>query len=121
MARLRRKSSVLDAARQRLAGLRSIDPAPNFGSGLTVAGYQTAITSFSSDLDAYNEKLAALDDQKNSLEAAEANLRDMNRRFLAAAEAEFGPDSSEFEQVGGTRRSEIKRSKKKGSSGTPTS
>ena len=33
----------------------------------------------------------------------------MNKRVLSAVEAHFGPDSSEYEAVGGTRLSERKR------------
>ena len=109
MARTRRGSSVLDTARQRLAGLKSITPAPNLGPALSLAGYETEITAFSTSLDTYNEKLAALDEMQNALESAETSLRDKNKRILSAVEAQFGPDSSEYEQAGGTRQSERKR------------
>ena len=33
----------------------------------------------------------------------------MNQRILAAVKAQFGPDSSEFELVGGVRRSDRKK------------
>lgn len=120
MARSKRKSSVLEAARQRLAGLKSItSPAPNFGPSLTLSQYETAINDFGVDLDGYNEKLAALDDQQNVLEADELKLRELNRRMLAAAEGQYGPDSSQFEQAGGKRTSERKRPSRGSSKGTP--
>lgn len=109
MARARRSSSVLDTARQRLAGLKAINPAPNLGPALSLTGYETETTTFSTSLDTYNEKLAALDELQNSLEAAENSLRDKNKRILSAVEAQYGPDSSEYEQTGGTRQSERKR------------
>lgn len=109
MARTRRGSSVLDSARQRLAGLKSITPAPDLGPALTLTGYEQEITAFSTSLDGYNEKLAALDELQNSLEAAETSLRDKNKRILSAVEAAYGSDSSEYEQVGGTRQSDRKR------------
>ena len=62
MARARRGSSVLDVARQRLAGLKAITPAPDLGPALTLTGYEQELTAFSTSLDNYNEKLAALDE-----------------------------------------------------------
>ena len=37
MARKRRTSAVLETTRQRLAGLKQIDPAPDFGGNLNAA------------------------------------------------------------------------------------
>lgn len=109
MARQKRTSSVLEIARQRLAGLNSITPPPDFGSSLTLAAYTTQIDAFSAKLDTYNQMLAALDDMQNQVMAAESSLRDTNKRMLAAAEAHYGADSSQYEQAGGTRESERKR------------
>ena len=125
MARSKRTSTILETARQRLAGLKSItiNP-PNFGPNLTVAGYEADITAVSNKLDQYNEMLSTLDAMQNEFLAMEAALRDKNTRMLSAAEAHYGADSNEYEQVGGTRRSERKRTGPKGprggsSSGTP--
>lgn len=109
MARPRRSSSVLVTARHRLAGLKSINPVPNLGPALSVASFETEITAFTALVDNYNQRLAALDELKNNLEAAENSLRDKNKRILSAVEAQFGPDSSEYEQTGGTRLSERRR------------
>jgi len=109
MARLRRNSSVLEIARLRLAGLKAILPAPDMGKALTIAGYQADIDSYSERQDSYNSKLATLDDETNQLDSLEQQLEDLNQRVLAAIKAQYGPDSSEFEQVGGTRRSDRKR------------
>ena len=43
MARTRRSSAALAAARQRLAGLNKITPAPNLGPNITVLAYQGVI------------------------------------------------------------------------------
>lgn len=118
MARLRRTSQILEAARQRLAGLKSINPAPDFGTALSVAAYETAITGFSGKLENYNQQVAALDDLQNSLEVDENTLREMNKRMLSAVEAAYGPDSSEYEAAGGTRASERKRPTPKAPSGS---
>jgi hypothetical protein len=110
MARLKKTSTILETARQRLAGFRSITPVPDFGPGLTLANYETSINSFGTRLDNYNERLSSLDQLLNELEDAESELREHNRRMLSAAEAHYGPDSSEYEQVGGTRTSDRRRS-----------
>ena len=117
MARARRTSSILETARQRLNGLNSINPTPNLGPNVTPASFDTAVTAFTARLNAYNEHVAALDDEQNQLEDSERNLRDLNRRILSAVEAQYGPDSSEYEQVGGTRQSERKQATRKPAGG----
>jgi hypothetical protein len=119
MARRRRTSQVLDAARQRLAGLKTINPEPNFGTALTLAAYATKISGFDTKLDTYNQHVAALDDEQNAIDAVEEELRDWNRRILSAAEATYGPDSSEYEVAGGKRTSERKKSPRASSSTPP--
>jgi hypothetical protein len=113
MARQRRTSQALETAHQRLAGLNSITPPPDFGSSLTLAAYTAQINAFNTRLDAYNQMIAALDDLQNQVDADEASLRETNKRMLAAAEAHYGPDSSQYEQAGGTRQSERKRPARK--------
>ena len=119
MARKRRKSPVLETARQRLAGLKSINPEPDFGDALTVAAYTAKITGLETKLDTYNQHLAALDDEQNMIDAEEEELRDWNKRILSATEARYGGDSSEYEAAGGTRTSERKKKSPKGSGSTP--
>ena len=113
MARARRKSTILEVARQRLNGLKSIKPTPNLGPNFTPEIYDAKATAFTNRLDGYNRMLAALDDEQNGIDADESELREMNRRALSAVEAQYGPDSSEYELVGGTRQSERKRGPKK--------
>jgi hypothetical protein len=119
MARRRRTSQVLETARQRLAGLKSINQEPNFGATLTLAAYATKISAFDTKLDTYNQHVAALDDEQNVIDADEEELRDWNRRILSATEASYGPDSSEYELAGGKRTSERKKSTPKGPGPTP--
>ena len=113
MARLRRSSTILETARQRLAGLKSITPKPDFGPVLDIDQYEQDINALGASLDKYNQTVSLLDQLQNSLEADEAKLKDKNRRMLAATGAQYGPDSSQYEQVGGTRTSERKRSTQK--------
>jgi hypothetical protein len=113
MARAKRSSSVLETARERLAGIKAITSAANFGPSLQVADYEQEINDFSAKIDRYNGMLSTLDDLQNEIETDEGNLRVKSTRLLSATEAQYGPDSSEYEQVGGTRQSERKRSSKK--------
>ena len=115
MARLKRKSLILELFRQRLAGLKAIKSKPDFGPAVTIEAYEAQGKAVIDLLDDYNQSLVALDDKQNLLEAAEKELRTWNMRILAATGAHFGPDSSEYEAVGGTRQSERKRrTRKKG-------
>jgi hypothetical protein len=111
----------LQAARERLAGLRKFRTAPDFGQALTVEGYETEINGYATDENTYNQDLAALDDKQNRLDARENGLKDLNLRMLAAVKAQYGTDSSEVELVGGVRRSDRKKPKRKGSGGSGTS
>lgn len=108
----KRVSEVLDEAKKRLAGLKSIDPFLDLGNGLTVQSYQAAIAQFDALLDQHNQQVAKFNDSKNATDAEENLLLELNRRILAAAGSKFGFDSSEYEMTGGTRTSDIKRSKK---------
>ena len=113
MARPKRNSATLEAARQRLAGLKSITPAPDFGPALSLDGYEQEINAYSAKLDQYNEALSALDGLQNDLDAAEDGLNDKNKRMLSAVGAHYGTDSDEYEKAGGTRTSERKRPTRK--------
>ncbi len=113
MARTKRGSAVLETARQRLSGLKSITPKPNFGPALDVDQYEEEINDLSTSLDEYNETLALLDRQQIELEEKEARVKEKNKRMLAATGALYGDNSSEYEGVGGTRPDDYKRTTKK--------
>jgi hypothetical protein len=121
MARLKRKSPVLETAKVRLAGLNAISPEPDFGPALTKAAYQTRATGLETRLAAYNQKLSSLDEDQNVIDTEEEELNQWNKRILSAGEATYGSDSSEYEMLGGTRTSERKRPTRKSTKGTPTS
>lgn len=113
MARIKRNSAVLETARQRLAGLKSITPKPNFGPALDIDQYEQELEAFAASLDKYNDTLSLLDRLQNELEGPEAALNEKNRRMLAATEAHYGPNSNEYETAGGTRTSDRKRPTRK--------
>lgn len=114
MARQKRISpSVLQIARKRLVGLSAITPPLDFGANLSLTAYGAEINNFSAKLDNYNKLVATLDDSQNEIDALEEALNETNRRMLAAAEAHYGPDSSQYEQAGGKRLSERRRPSRK--------
>lgn len=109
MSRRKRTSSILETAQQRLAGLKSLKPAPNFGSEPSVTGFEVDIAALSAKLAGYNQLLSTVDQELNELEDLETSLGDQSSRLLAATKAKYGPNSSEYEQVGGTRVVDRKR------------
>ena len=120
MARLKRTSAVIETARHRFAGLKSIDPEFDFGPGFTRAEIEAEIKDTQDTLDEYNGILSQADEVLNRYESKEGVLQTKNARVLAMVAARFGTDSSEYEQCGGTRTSERKKPKRnpKGSGGT---
>lgn len=109
MGRMKRKSTIIEKASKRLAGLKAIDPTMDFGGGLTVAGFEAQLNSTRAMLDDYNQKMTVLDDLLNSLVKNEKELTAQYTRTLSAVAARFGKDSSQYEQIGGTRSSERKK------------
>ena len=109
MARQRRNSTILETARQKLAGLKQISPQPALPADLTVEAFEAEINGYSDDQDQYNGALAALDEQSNELDKREQRLADLNQRITSAVKGVYGPDSNEFEEVGGVRRSDRKK------------
>ena len=110
MARRKRTSSqTLEKARHVLAGLKQITPKPEFGPELTEVLFEAEVNGFTHDLEAFNSALADVDDQQNHLDDREQRLSDFTLRIQAAVKALHGPDSSEYEVIGGVRRSDRKR------------
>jgi hypothetical protein len=99
----------LEKARHILAGLKQITPKREFGPELTEAQFEGEINGFTHDLEAFNSGLAEVDDQQNRLNDRERRLGDFSQRIQAAVKALYGPDSSQFEVIGGLRRSDRKR------------
>jgi uncharacterized protein YciW len=112
MAYKRKTSKVIADAHQRAANLKSISPTLDLGNGLTLANYTDKITSAQAALDAYNIQLAQADGLGNDFKAEEKEMRTLSTRMLAAVGVKYGKDSNEYEMAGGTRTSEIERSKK---------
>ena len=109
----REKSSAVDAAQTRLAAMNEIDKAQgspvNYGTDkepCTVVTLEAQIQAANDNIDKYNGLLAQADDVGNVIARQEKDLNDTSARVLLGAQAKFGRDGSEVEQLGGTRLSE---------------
>jgi hypothetical protein len=112
MSRPKRKSPVLDKAQRRSNALATIDPKLTLGEDLTLAGYNSKIDALDAKLKEYNDLLAQVDSTSTSLDLMENDMADMSDRMLKGVASQYGRDSEEYGQAGGTRKSEIKRSRK---------
>lgn len=112
MAYRKRNSKDLEKAGQRLAGMKSIDPALDLGNGLSVATYLSVIEETDVALEGYNTQLSQADGLQNEFFAKEKNLRDMSERMLVGVAARYGKDSDEYEKAGGTKKSLRRRSRR---------
>jgi hypothetical protein len=110
MARRKRTSPAADKAVTRAAALSSISPTLDLGNGLTLAAYNATIAKINApntgQLAVYNASLSSLDAQLNNLQAAETSLNTLSESMLAAVGVKYGKDSNEYEEAGGTRKSE---------------
>ena len=113
MSRLKRASKELKKAQDRANNLKSIDPKLDLGSGMTLAAYQAEIASLQANLEAYNNQLSALDAQANDLLAQEKAMAALSERMLDGVSLKYGKDSNAYEQAGGVRKSERKKSVRK--------
>lgn len=108
MARMKKTSKVAMEAKERFSGVKSIK---NFdlGAELTIAGYQKWIDDTENSLEKYNTSLSVADENQYEYEANEKGLKDYHERILLGIAAKYGKDSIEYEQAGGTRKSERKK------------
>ncbi|MDT5270513.1 MAG: hypothetical protein QOH49_2699 [Acidobacteriota bacterium] len=95
---------------------------PTFTLGeVTLAGFQAKIAEIRQkreQLETLRMQVTAL---SNELEEGTNELASIRTRALSGFRAVFGPNSTQYEQAGGTRQSEIRRSSRKGSGGSGSS
>lgn len=94
---------------------------PTFSLGeVTLASFQAKIAETKQkreQLEALRMQVTAL---TNELDTLTGELASIRTRALSGFRAVFGPDSTQYEQAGGTRQSEIRRSPRKGGTGSGT-
>ncbi|MBI5219005.1 MAG: hypothetical protein HY958_08755 [Bacteroidia bacterium] len=106
-------SKTLETAAVRLSGMKSIGQNLDLGNGVSVTAYSSLIAGTDSALDTYNQALSVVDEKQNIFRQKEKELRNLNERVLDAVAAAYGKDSSEYEKMGGVRKSERKKPVKK--------
>lgn len=88
---------------------------PTFSLGeVTLAGFQAKIAEVRQkreQLEALRMQMTAL---TNDVEEGTNELAAIRTRALSGVRAVFGPDSTQYEQAGGKRQSEIRRTTRKG-------
>jgi len=109
VARRKRDSKVLGILQKRIAGMQSIRSNLDLGAGLSVAVLTQVHRALNDALAHYNKLLSDTDAALNDVQELEAKGRELAERALAGIAAMYGKDSNEYEQAGGTRRSERKR------------
>ena len=82
MPRSKRNSRILSNAELRFASLRSISDTLNLGNGLTLAEYATRIEDLRTKLADYNQVLSTVDRAIASVEAAEAEVKNLSELML---------------------------------------
>jgi hypothetical protein len=80
---------------------------------LTLAALEQDIADARAKLEDYNQTIAVLDEKANQLIAAEKSVSELSARMLAGIGARFGKNSNEYEQAGGVRQSERRRTSRK--------
>lgn len=95
---------------------------PGFSLGeVTLAGLQAKMAEVRQkreQLETLRMQAASL---SNELEEGTGELASIRTRALSGFRAVFGPDSTQYEQAGGTRQSDIRRSPRKGGGTSATS
>ncbi len=107
--RKKQRSLTIDKAQARQAALLSISDKLDFGNGLTIKAYEQLLDQTRTSLRVYNTLLSQLDQSQNDFRALEKALADMSDRMLTGVATHYGKNSSEYEQAGGTRKSERRK------------
>jgi hypothetical protein len=107
----RRKSESREVSEvlQKIAGMKAIDPKLDLGNGVSVTALEDSIEEFRAALAEYNSTLAVADEKLNVVKAKERAVTELGKKVLPAVGLKYGTDSSEYEQVGGTRDSDRAR------------
>jgi len=110
------KSAVVTKAEGRLNGMQVVDAkqekAVNYGNEkepLTVTEMSAQIALVELKRADYNKALKLADEISNAYDAEEEILNAMCTKVLSSAVGEFGEDTDEYEQLGGTRKSDRKK------------
>lgn len=112
MARRKRNSSILQQAERRIESLQSLNTQLDFGAGNTLEAFSARINNLKSKLAAYNIALSAIDQLTDDVDNAEQLVQEMSERMLLGVASRYGKTSQEYGMAGGSRRKNVRRSKK---------
>jgi len=113
-----RTSKALEISRRRLERLKSIVPTPDFGTGFSIADFESKINELAIKQAEYNKARSDLDAQLSSLREEERELLDYRERILTAIAFVYGKDTPQYVAAGGIRKSERKRPRPRNASST---
>jgi uncharacterized protein YukE len=113
MARSKKTVTHYDIAVTRLSAIKSIDAKLDLGNGINLEVYEKSINELREKVNAYNTLLSQIDAQLNDINEADKQLRDYSERMLTGIASKYGKNSNEYEQAGGTKKSERKKPVKK--------
>lgn len=102
---------------ERMARVWTENPTLSLGE-ITLAGFQAKIAETRQkreQLETLRMQATAL---ANEIELNTNELAALRSRALSGIRAFFGPDSTQYEQAGGTRQSDIRRTPRKGGTGS---
>jgi hypothetical protein len=109
MTRPKKKSVILPVVAKRLAGMKSINPRLDLGTGCSVANIEAQIVDVRQKLEDYHALLSKVDAAANDLDNAEKLLVSLSNKILLGVAWKYGKESNEYEMVGGVRPSDRKR------------
>ncbi len=113
-----RTSKALEISRRRLERLKSIVPTPDFGTGFSIADFESKINELAIKQAEYNSTRSELDSKLTTLKKSERELLDYRERILTAIAFVYGKDTEEYVAAGGIRKSERKRPRPRNASST---
>jgi hypothetical protein len=109
MTRPKKKSAILALVEKRLAGMKSINPSLDLGSGCSVSTIESQIIDVRQKLEDYHALLSKVDAAANDLDNSEKQLANLSNKILLGTAWQYGKESNEYEMVGGVRPSDRKR------------
>ena len=110
MARQRKSATpAMRELEERIAGLKSIDPALDLDNGVTVAAMEKVLDDARAAIEDYNMALAVTDEKQNVVGVKDKLVRASLKKILPAVGLKYGTDSDEYEKAGGVRESERKK------------
>jgi hypothetical protein len=106
MTRPKKKSAILSLVEKRLAGMKSINPFLDLGSGCSVSTIESQIIDVRQKLEDYHALLSKVDAAANDLDNSEKQLASLSNKILLGTAWQYGKESNEYEMVGGVRPSD---------------